>query len=481
MSKYIVSLNDNTLKIMVNDNQGLRIVSAEASKDIAVDSQITNTQDFSKFLLEELQKLSGDRLKKYPLHFLVSPQDVFLYFVTVNKTKGTVEEQVIADIKEKLKDSAIKLDDLYFSYQKIAPFVYQFVAIKKEYIEQILEVSTTIGFELKSVVPWISLLPKYLNLSEPCIFISRTKEDQIVALSELNGIYFSNVYQHDKDLNELQELVKQLSVYKRNHPITKVYAINYNSFSLDPNYEVIDLAVPGFDMAEAKGYELHSVMDYMLSERAEIFETQLNLLNLLPLPAKTNVGSAVYAGAGIAAFALIVGAYFVFGDNLGLPSFGSSQPENTDNIALDITENAGGTGGTAVLSGQDSGDDSNKDSENGKSEVEQTLEDSLNALAEFEKTNIDIRIENGAGIAGIAGRTQSFLEDLGYSVVEIDNADSQDYTNTVVLLKQSAQDFAQAIKADLEQEYPTEISTENLEDDAEYDVLIIVGSESVDA
>ena len=50
----------------------------------------------------------------------------------------------------------------------------------------------------------------------------------------------------------------------------------------------------------------------------------------------------------------------------------------------------------------------------------------------IDKKQVKVEILNGTGTAGDAGRAQSELEDLGYSNIEVGNADEQDETRTTV-------------------------------------------------
>jgi len=40
-----------------------------------------------------------------------------------------------------------------------------------------------------------AFLPKYLNLSDPSIFVTKVNNEQVVALSELGGIFYTGVFE----------------------------------------------------------------------------------------------------------------------------------------------------------------------------------------------------------------------------------------------------------------------------------------------
>lgn len=69
---------------------------------------------------------------------------------------------------------------------------------------------------------------------------------------------------------------------------------------------------------------------------------------------------------------------------------------------------------------------------------------------DIDKGEISILILNGTGIAGEAGLLQTQLEDLGYTVIEVDNADSTDNEVTLVV-------FASNIPQSLQEEMIEEL------------------------
>ncbi len=277
-----------------------------------------------------------DKGKKPTLSFLVEPQDVILKFVTVSKKGGEVDDQILAEIKTKLE--GVTLDELYFSYQKIAPFVFQFVGIKKEVLEKYIDVANTLNLEFKYAVPWILLLPKYVSNNDPCIFVSKNLSEWVVAVSELNGIYFSAVYEDQKEAKDLQKLVSELSVYKRPSPITKVYTVNAEFFNLNPGYEVSALHIDGVDSKDEEEFKLHVLF--------ALFSGQLNLLNLLPLPEVQNKkNSLVYVGAAAGSLLLV---------GLIVAGVLSNNAKNKS-INSELAQSSSSTGSANVLSVESSG------------------------------------------------------------------------------------------------------------------------------
>ena len=346
----------------------------------------------------------------------------------------------------------MNLEDLYFSYEKIAPFVYQFVGIKKEKLEKYLEISNNLGIELRSVVPWLLLLPKMVPNSEPCIFISNNNGSQTIALSELNGIYFSDIYETNRTSKELGSLVSELSVYKRIAPITKIYTLTDEQYSFDENYKVIPLIPSGEEFKELKGFELHAVLDKLLEEDLSLPTTQVNLLQLLPLPAVANKNSAlVYVSAVVAALVILAGVFVLFSAN-GIGDI-------TGRLARDTQDD------TAVLG--DLGDAEDTEPE-GPEEPE---------AVELNREDLAIRVENASNIDGVASQTREFLTEKGYvfEQIEIGNAGETGQENTLLRFKDSKMMYASLVSQDMEENY--EVLTEGgLDEDSDFDLLILVGT-----
>lgn len=453
MQDLIISLSDNTLKVSTIENKEFKGVSAEITKEVVKDHRILNETEFANVLQELVLSITSKNPRSLALNVLIEPQDVFFKFIPVNKNGGSVEDQIINHIKSAEKD--LPLEEMYFSYQKIAPFVYQFVGLKKEIIDTYIQVSNQIGTGLRSMIPWVLLLPRFTNTNEPSIYLTKSSDKQIVALSEFNGIFFSGVYEEDKSTEELQKLVKELSIYKRTDPITKVYIYHYENFSLNPEYEVLNLEIPNSDLEEAKGFEMHLLYGHMMDADQDVLTTQVNLLNLLPVPVvqKETNRALVYAGA--ASFVLVVGG-LIGGAILLNKDREPAMPVNTVNNSEVLSEN------------------NHQENNTQEDTQEETQEEEQ---IELNREDLTLRIENGAGISGIAGRTQTFMEELGYQVSAIDNADETGRTTTLVQIKESKADYLGLFEQDMQEDFSIE-TQRDLDENLEYDVLIIIGTDA---
>jgi len=131
MEGYFIHLNSNTLKIgLYNGAETPRFVTERLLPTAASHSKIIDPVEFSKELSKILVQHLGDKLPKLPLYFILEPEVTELFLLTGNKNGGNDNEVLEKQIKERLDDKS--LDGLYWAYFKIAPFIYQFVGIKKE-------------------------------------------------------------------------------------------------------------------------------------------------------------------------------------------------------------------------------------------------------------------------------------------------------------------------------------------------------------
>ena len=95
---------------------------------------------------------------------------------------------------------------------------------------------------------------------------------------------------------------------------------------------------------------------------------------------------------------------------------------------------------------------------------------------EVDLSKYEIKILNGSGIDGEAGRQKANLETEGFTVSSIGNADNSEYAETVVQAKEIVGlDFLDKLKGTLEASFKIG-EQEDLADDADSDVVIIIGS-----
>ena len=95
---------------------------------------------------------------------------------------------------------------------------------------------------------------------------------------------------------------------------------------------------------------------------------------------------------------------------------------------------------------------------------------------EVERSEASVRVLNGSGVTGAAAALKDFLEGKGWTVDEIGNAESSDFTNTVIKLKAGFANFQDTLFEDLSSDYSVEVSDDNLEATDSADIEVILGT-----
>lgn len=449
MQDLFISVNDNKLRLSAVDTKtGFKSVTEELTQNTVAGSLIVDPMTFSSILSESISKVTKQPKNRLLLNFILEPQDVFLRFFTLNKGTNGDDAQIISEIKKKLED--VNLDDLYFSYQKIAPFLYQFVGVRKNILESFLDVSNSVGIGLKSIVPWPLLLPKYVDSIVPSVFVVKRDSGQVVALSELSGVFFAGVYEGERTSKELKEFLTQVSFYRKTEPINNLYSLNYESLSLsDFNTTKIALPVAEIDSEGTLGYEINIMTNFMMDKDTSIVSGQSNAVNLLPLPAVVKKPAVmVYVGSIVMGLAL-VGTLVFFGV--------LKRPHNdTGNLAQNTETQQ------AVLS------------ENTTSESTGTVKPE--SSPELKKSDLKIRVENGTEVPGLAAKTRDLLNGLGYDVVGIGDAD-ESRKDTLLKFKADKFGFKTVVTEDSKEKFGNMVVEDGLKGDAEYDLLVIIGED----
>jgi hypothetical protein len=290
---------------------------------------------------------------------------------------------------------------------------------------------------------------KFVESTAPTIFIVKRDTKQIIALSELNGIFFEGEYEKDRSSKELQEFVNQVSFYKRTGPVENVYTLNYDSFSLsDFKVNKISLPVAEINSESTGGFEINVLTNFMIDKDPLIVSGQTNVVNFLPVPVAVRKTSAlVYVGSAVGGI-LLVGTLVFFGI--------LKRPAVTDgNLAQNVAN------GQAVLS------ETNVTPESSNSVV-------TDNKSELKKSDLKIRVENGAGVSGLAAKTSDFLKALGYEVVSIDTAENE-RKDTLFRFKKDKIGYKDLVITDSKEKFPDAVVEDTAGSDAQYDLLIVIG------
>ena len=95
--------------------------------------------------------------------------------------------------------------------------------------------------------------------------------------------------------------------------------------------------------------------------------------------------------------------------------------------------------------------------------------------AEIDKASFEIKVLNGGGTPGAAGKMRTFLEDKGYTVAGTGNTDEYTYTATEIHGKDTMKDAIANLQADLTDTYTLGTVAADLSASASADVEVIVG------
>lgn len=92
-----------------------------------------------------------------------------------------------------------------------------------------------------------------------------------------------------------------------------------------------------------------------------------------------------------------------------------------------------------------------------------------------------IRLENGSGTGGEAGRLQELLEKDEFTIESIGNADKSTYTETVIKAKNGTNaEFLKKLRSALEKTYKVAKDVETLDADDKIDAVVLIGSEKAE-
>jgi len=110
-------------------------------------------------------------------------------------------------------------------------------------------------------------------------------------------------------------------------------------------------------------------------------------------------------------------------------------------------------------------------------EIMPTEEVSPSPAPKISRADLKIKILNGTGVPGAAGKTAELLEKLGWQGIKTGNADNFDYQKTVIQIKESKKEYFDLLKGDLSSKYTLEEEPQTLSEDDKFDVVVIVGKD----
>lgn len=97
---------------------------------------------------------------------------------------------------------------------------------------------------------------------------------------------------------------------------------------------------------------------------------------------------------------------------------------------------------------------------------------------ELDRADLKLQVLNGSGEKGVAGIAQEYLEELGYQDVDAANAEDFDYEDVQIEIKQDKEEYLPMLKEDLEEKYTVSEETATLNEDSDFDAVVIIGKSS---
>ncbi|MBI3576663.1 LytR C-terminal domain-containing protein [Candidatus Gottesmanbacteria bacterium] len=91
------------------------------------------------------------------------------------------------------------------------------------------------------------------------------------------------------------------------------------------------------------------------------------------------------------------------------------------------------------------------------------------------RADIKVQVLNGGGVAGSGAKMKAFLEEKGYTVADVKNADAFSYETTQILVKAGKEAYLALLKKDLEEKYTIGTAAATLAPDSPSDAQVTVG------
>jgi hypothetical protein len=93
----------------------------------------------------------------------------------------------------------------------------------------------------------------------------------------------------------------------------------------------------------------------------------------------------------------------------------------------------------------------------------------------LDRSKLNIEVQNGSGVVGVAGKAADILKGLGYKVAGTANADNFDYTGVTIMTKSGSSDYGELLQSDLENSYTVSVVSNDLSATVSADAIVIIG------
>jgi hypothetical protein len=475
---FLISTYSNILSISLYENGRLSEKTIPVDATVLHDSNINNITEFTKVLFNALYDMKGSAYKHLPVIFLIDPSKAYFRFIKSQKELNFDNQtsQIFSELN-------INSDDYYFSVFKISPFVSQFVASKKTEIDKYITIANEIECDLKGVFSYLPLVAKYISHNGNLIIISSYLGNIVVALSEMNGIYFNDRYGSFKDAGSVKKMVDNLRLFKSSTHDNKLISFNFENPSSSSK-----LGIPELHLENELNFSnpIHNLAQKVLIE--EYQNSHYNLINSffekskeVTKPSKLLIGSMAFVIltiVGAWAYNSYVDSNFfnkvvvnVLGDS---SSKGQSKEEKEVSLERLPEPPLETTTPLATINTNDKEDKEALDLKQlALSQKPSTDKESQNV--EFKRESYKISILNSTGISGLAKSTSDRIGVLGYKNITIGTSNTPQSGN-LVKIKKSLSNFEDKILKDLDLlDFKNVQVEESLTPESVVDILIILG------
>jgi len=464
---FLISTYSNFLTISLNENGKLTEKSIPLDATVLNDSEIKNVTEFTKILFNALYDIKGGGYKNIPIIFLTDPVKNHFRFIKSQKELNFDNQtsQIFTELN-------LDPENYYFGVHKISPFVSQFVASKKSDIEVLINVANELECELLGIFSYLPLIAKHTAHNGNLIIISSYLGNIIVALSEMNGIYFNNKYGSFKDAPSVKEMVDNLRVFKSSTQTNKIVSFNFENPEASAKLGISEIVINN-DL----GFKnpIHNLAEQVINE--DYINSTYNLVNCYFQKSKEKKKPSMVVVGAFMMFAMLgVGGWAyntyvdnnfynlvvqnVLGDNTSDHDQILTEPTPILNKLPEVSQNSSFPVGEI------------KETQPGSSIITE-FSTPPSTVGEFKRETYKVSIVNSTGVTGLAKRNSQVLEILGYKSIQLGTSNDP-ITGSLVKIKPSLAKYKDQILKDLVTFKDLKLE-ETLPETSAVDLVLILG------
>ncbi len=438
-----VTINNNFLKLASSERQLFKKIPLETS--VVDDCKIINQEGFVALVEKALAevKLPGREV----IVGLNEEKTYLLESVSVNDLSGLAPYEV---------------DQLYIATKGLSPDGgglspgSQLAAVEKTLVDGYAQALTALGFRVEGFVPLALALANLTKEKEAPHLIVCLEDDELVfvLVKEGGGVPFSATYPAEHVLESTTAVLEFVREKYQTTDIKKIYVCGEKSDQVAKTLKEAKLLVEELKADPPEFCKLISLLQFDDRELTIHPESvapkrpklpRLPTLNLRPLIIPLTLTVLLIAG-------VVFGGLMFFRRTTSTPAPTPIETPKTPEATPSAEEATTSAGPLTIVE----------------------TEHAPSPSTELDKSAYKIQVLNAKGVQGVAAKTQDKLEELGYQVVDIDNASWR--PNSIIKVKEGNEDLLECLTKDLEGEYNL-TEPEILEEESEFDAVVIIGSQ----